>query len=50
VKQTEVSLGIQDGLFVEVTEGLAEGDLVVAKAGSFVRDGDRINPVPVTSN
>jgi HlyD family secretion protein len=33
---------------VEITEGLAEGDLVVAKAGAFVRSGDRVNPVPAS--
>ncbi len=50
VVRTNVVLGIRDGLFVEVTEGLESGDLVVTKAGAFVRDGDRINPVPMTSN
>ena len=33
-----------DGL-VEVREGLAEGDLVVARAGTFLRDGDAVRPV-----
>ncbi len=28
----------------EVREGLAEGDLVVAKAGAFFREGDRVRP------
>jgi HlyD family secretion protein len=50
VMRTDVRLGIRDGMFVEVVEGLASGDLVVTKAGAFVRDGDRINPVPVASN
>lgn len=40
-----VVIGIRDGALVEITEGLAEGDLVVAKAGAFVRNGDRVNPV-----
>jgi hypothetical protein len=30
---------------VEVTEGLSEGDVVVARAGSFLRDGDPVRPV-----
>ena len=38
--------GIRDGGWVEILSGLAAGDLIVAKAGAFVRDGDRINPVP----
>ncbi|TPP11811.1 efflux RND transporter periplasmic adaptor subunit [Rhizobium glycinendophyticum] len=50
VKMQPVKTGIQDGAFIEVTEGLKEGDLVVAKAGVFVRDGDRINPVEDTSS
>jgi HlyD family secretion protein len=50
VKMQQVKTGIQDGPYIEVTEGLKEGDLVVAKAGVFVRDGDRINPVEDTSS
>ncbi|WP_242217695.1 efflux RND transporter periplasmic adaptor subunit [Shinella zoogloeoides] len=40
-----VETGIQDGQLVEIVSGLATGDEVVAKAGAYVRDGDRINPV-----
>lgn len=50
VQMVEIRTGIQDGAYVEVTEGLSEGDKVVAKAGVFVRDGDRINPVEETSS
>jgi HlyD family secretion protein len=42
-----VATGIRDGGMVEISDGLAKGDLVVLKAGAFVRAGDRINPVPV---
>lgn len=45
VEVAPVTLGIRDGAMVEVTKGLAPGDLVVVKAGAFVRQGDRINPV-----
>lgn len=44
-----VQTGIRQGGWVEVTSGLAEGQIVVKKAGAFVRDGDRVNPVPETS-
>jgi HlyD family secretion protein len=44
-EQVVVTTGIRDGGLVEVTTGLAPGDLVVAKAGAFVRPGDRINPI-----
>jgi HlyD family secretion protein len=46
VKQVKIETGIQDGGFVQVVSGLAAGDIVVAKAGAFVRDGDKIAPVP----
>lgn len=46
VRQVAVETGIQDRGFVEIKSGIAPGDLVVEKAGAFVRDGDKINPVP----
>jgi HlyD family secretion protein len=45
VQRVPVTTGIRDSGMVEVTSGLAEGDLVVLKAGAFVRVGDKINPV-----
>lgn len=45
VKLVTVETGIQDGQVIEIVSGLAAGDEVVAKAGAYVRDGDRINPV-----
>lgn len=45
VEQREVKTGLRSGDVVEVVEGLDEGDLVVAKAGTFLRDGDRVRPV-----
>lgn len=45
-----VETGIRDGGWVEVVAGLAAGDTVVTKAGSFVRAGDRVNPIPETTN
>lgn len=49
VERVSVTLGIRDGGRIGVTDGLAEGDLVVTKAGAFVRPGDHINPVPAES-
>lgn len=46
VERVEVVAGIRDGGFVEIVSGLSAGDEVVTKAGSFVRAGDRVNPVP----
>lgn len=45
VRLVPVETGIQDGQGIEIISGLAAGDEVVAKAGAYVRDGDRINPV-----
>lgn len=45
VHRNQVRTGVRDGALVEITEGVNEGDQVVAKAASFVRDGDLVNPV-----
>ena len=45
VKLVPVETGIQDGQVIEIVSGLAAGDEVVAKAGAYVRDGDKVNPV-----
>jgi HlyD family secretion protein len=39
---------IADGR-VELREGLAEGEQVVSKSGTFVRDGDVVRPIPEPS-
>lgn len=40
-----VQIGIRDGGWIEITQGLQEGETIVVKAGSFVRDGDKVNPI-----
>jgi HlyD family secretion protein len=45
VETRPVSVGLVSGGQAEIREGLAEGDVVIARAGSFVRDGDRVRPV-----
>lgn len=45
VSRVPVKTGIRDGGWVEITEGLVLGDSVVTKAGAFVRQGDKINPI-----
>ncbi|MCF8486872.1 MAG: efflux RND transporter periplasmic adaptor subunit [Rhodobacteraceae bacterium] len=45
-EQVVVTAGIRDGGWVEIQSGLEVGDVVVTKAGAFVRDGDHINPIP----
>lgn len=43
-----VTIGIRDRGLIEIVSGLTERQQVVTKAAAFVRDGDRVNPVPVT--
>ncbi|WP_323041787.1 efflux RND transporter periplasmic adaptor subunit [Gemmobacter sp.] len=50
VARVVVETGIRDAGMVEITSGLTGGDRVVTKAGAFVRDGDRVNPVLAASN
>ena len=45
VARRALKTGLISGDLVEVTEGLAEGDLVVARAGTFLRDGDVVRPI-----
>jgi RND family efflux transporter MFP subunit len=45
VETRKVKTGLAGGTLVEVREGLEEGDLVVARAGTFLREGDAVRPV-----
>ncbi|UYW26708.1 efflux RND transporter periplasmic adaptor subunit [Methylorubrum extorquens] len=45
VESREVRTGLSDDDDIEIRSGLAEGERVVARAGSFLRDGDRVRPV-----
>ena len=40
-----VKIGLVGAEVVEIAEGLASGETVVARAGSFVHDGDPVTPV-----
>ena len=46
VETRPVKVGLKTLQAVEIIEGVAEGDIVVAKSGSFLRDGDAVRPVP----
>jgi RND family efflux transporter MFP subunit len=47
VETRRVRTGLAADTLVEVREGLAEGDLVVARAGTFLREGDLVRAVLV---
>lgn len=44
IESRPIRIGINTGREVEILDGLAEGEAVVALAGTFVRDGDRVTP------
>lgn len=45
IEKHVVTVGLISGDLVEVKEGLKEGDSVVTRAGTFLRDGDVVRPV-----
>jgi len=49
VREAPIVQGIHDRDRVEIISGLEQGDLVVAKSGAFVRDGDQVNPIKVAN-
>ena len=46
VEERQVTPGIVDGEAVEIRQGVAEGESVVARAAAFLRPGDRVRPMP----
>ncbi len=46
IEARNVTPGIVEGDSVEIKDGLAEGETVVARAASFLRPGDRVRPMP----
>ena len=45
IETRQVLVGLLDKDQAEIREGLAEGETVVARAGAFLRDGDRVRAV-----
>lgn len=45
IESRRVSLGLFTSSHVEVREGLRENEMVVQKAGAFLREGDRVRPI-----
>ncbi len=44
----KVITGLVGTDIIEITQGVNAGETLVARAGSFVRDGDAVTPVPLT--
>ncbi len=45
VETKRVEVGLMSSGQVEIKEGLVEGDIVVARAGALLREGDPVRPV-----
>jgi hypothetical protein len=45
IETKRVEVGLLSGAWVEIRDGLAEGDIVVARAGALLREGDAVRPV-----
>lgn len=45
ISTAPVTIGARTGASVEITNGVADGDEIVSRAGTFVADGDRVTPV-----
>jgi multidrug efflux pump subunit AcrA (membrane-fusion protein) len=50
VETRRVEVGLLSGGRVEVREGLSEGDVVVARAGALLREGDPVRPVAMDAS
>jgi HlyD family secretion protein len=48
VEVRKVITGLVSTTDIEITDGVEPGETFVARAGSFVREGDVVNPVVVT--
>ncbi|MFC5326850.1 efflux RND transporter periplasmic adaptor subunit [Bradyrhizobium oligotrophicum] len=49
IETKRVEIGLMAGGQVEIREGLAEGDVVVARAGALLREGDPVRPVTASN-
>ena len=49
VETRRVRVGLLAGGNAEIREGLNEGDMVVSRAGAFLREGDRVRPIVASS-
>ena len=49
VEERQVTPGIVNGEAVEIKQGLAGGESIVARAAAFLRPGDRVRPTPEAS-
>jgi hypothetical protein len=48
LKLAPVDLGYDDGVNVEITEGVTEQDVVAVNVGQSARDGEPVRPITMT--
>jgi HlyD family secretion protein len=49
IETKRVEIGLMNGGNIEIREGLQEGDVIVARAGALLREGDTVRPVVATA-
>jgi multidrug efflux pump subunit AcrA (membrane-fusion protein) len=49
VETKRVEVGLMSGGQVEIRDGIAEGDMIVARAGALLREGDPVRPVTASA-
>jgi multidrug efflux pump subunit AcrA (membrane-fusion protein) len=50
VETRRVEVGLMSAGQVEIREGLSEGDIVVARAGALLREGDPVRPITASAD
>lgn len=50
VETRRVEVGLMSGGNIEIREGLNEGDVIVARAGELLREGDPVRPVTASAD
>jgi HlyD family secretion protein len=50
IETKRVEVGLRSGGEIEIRDGLAEGDIVVARAGALLREGDPVRPVMASAD
>jgi hypothetical protein len=45
LRLASVTLGYDDGINIQITDGVAPGDLVALNVGQAARDGDPVRPI-----
>jgi multidrug efflux pump subunit AcrA (membrane-fusion protein) len=50
IETRRVEIGLMSGGRVEVREGLSDGDVIVARAGALLREGDPVRPVMASAD